>query len=405
MTDLPTLHLAGLHQTTSLGLAVSGGGDSIALMHLAVAAGLKPAIVTVDHGLRPESASEAAMVGQVAASLGLSHDTLRWQGWDRSGNLQDAARKARRSLMADWAKAHGISSVVLAHTRDDVAETFLMRLARGAGVDGLAAMSPLWAEGGILWQRPMLNMARQDLRVWLQARALTWVEDPSNDNPRFDRVKARKTLAVLAPLGVGPVQLSQVAAHLAEARQALDALADTWADLTLTEEAGTLRIAPEFWRAPMETRRRLIQRVLLWIAPAAYGPRGPQVSQLLSRLSQGHAATLAGCRFLPEGTNLRALREAKAAQPRVRSTVWDGRWTILGDRPDGAEIGPLGPAGLSQSPDWRATGLPRPALLVSPALWLGDTLIAAPLVGVGTTSYNAMTVLPWIGRKNAALSH
>ena len=199
--------------------------------------------------------------------------------------------------------------------------------------------------------------------------------------------------------------LKPVVAHLAEARQALDALADTWADLTLTEEAGTLRIAPEFWRAPMETRRRLIQRVLLWIAPAAYGPRGHQVSQLLSRLSQGHAATLAGCRFLPEGTNLRALREAKAAQPRVRSTVWDGRWTILGDRPDGAEIGPLGPAGLSQSPHWRATALPRPALLVSPALWLGDTLIAAPLAGVGATSYNAMTVLPWIGRKNTALSH
>lgn len=405
MTDLPAQLLAGLRQTSSLGLGVSGGGDSIAMMHLAVAAGIAPAVVTVDHGLRPEAAAEAAMVGQIAASLGLSHETLPWQGWDRAGNLQDAARKARRRLMSAWAKARGISSVVLAHTRDDVAETFLMRLARGAGVDGLAAMSPLWTEGGILWQRPMLSMARQDLRDWLRSRALNWIEDPSNDNSRFDRVKARKALAVLAPLGVGAARLSEVSAHLAEARQALDALADSWADLTLTEEAGTIRIAADLWRAPVETQRRLIQRVLLWIAPAAYGPRGPQVSQLLLRLSQGHAATLAGCRFLPEGAGFRALREARAAQCRIRSAVWDGRWQMLGDLPDGAEIGPLGAAGLTQSPDWRATGLPRLALLVSPALWLGDTLIAAPLAGIGATSYNAITLQPWIGRTNTTLSH
>lgn len=345
------------------------------------------------------------MVGRVAASLGLSHQTLRWQGWDHAGNLQDAARKARRRLMADWARARGISSLVLAHTRNDVAETFLMRLARGAGVGGLAAMSSLWVEDGILWQRPMLGMARDDLRDWLRARHLTWVDDPSNEDARFDRVKARKALAVLGPLGVGPARLSEVAAHLAEARVALDALADTWADLTLTEQAGTLRIAPDFWRAPMETRRRLIQRVLLWIAPAAYGPRGAQVSHLLSRLSQGHAATLAGCRFLPEGKGLRALREAKAAQPRVRSTVWDGRWRILGDLPDGAEVGALGPAGLSQAPDWRATGLPRSALLVSPALWLGDRLLAAPLAGVECATCSAIPLQPWIGRKITALSH
>jgi tRNA(Ile)-lysidine synthase len=405
LSDLPAQLLAGLHQTTSLGLGVSGGGDSIALMHLAVAAGLSPAIVTVDHGLRSESAAEAAMVGEVATSLGLSHQTLRWQGWDHAGNLQDAARKARRRLMADWARARGISSLVLAHTRNDVAETFLMRLARGAGVDGLAAMSPLWVEDGILWQRPMLGMARDDLRDWLRARHLTWVDDPSNEDARFDRVKARKALAVLGPLGVGAARLSEVAAHLAEARAALDALADTWADLTLTEQAGTLRIAPDFWRAPMETQRRLIQRVVLWIAPAAYGPRGPQVSHLLQRLSQGGAATLAGCRFLPDGNGLRALREAKAAQPRVRSTVWDGRWRILGDLPDGAEVGALGTAGLTQAPDWRATGLPRSALLVSPALWLGDRLLAAPLAGVRPASCSAIPLQPWIGRKITALSH
>ncbi|MBI1171602.1 tRNA lysidine(34) synthetase TilS [bacterium] len=405
MTDLPASLLAGLHQTAALGLAVSGGGDSIALLHLAVAAGLQPSVVTVDHGLRPEAAAEAEAVGRIAARLGLPHQVLRWQGTTHAGNLQDAARRARRRLMAEWAVGQGLSSLVLAHTRDDVAETFLMRLARGAGVDGLAAMASFWTEGGILWQRPMLGMGRQELRNWLQARNLTWVEDPSNENPRFDRVRMRKALASGA-LGLRGDRLAEVAAHLAEARAALDALADDWSARTLTEEAGSLRIAPDFWRAPVETRRRLIQRVVLWIAPSDYAPRGAQISQLLDRLSQGHAATLAGCRFLPaEGEALRALREARAAQAPVPGPVWDGRWKILGPWPEGAEIGPLGALGLAQVAGWRATGLPRPVLLVSPALWRGGRLIAAPLAGFAADAYSAIPLYPWIGRKNTTLSH
>ena len=170
------------------------------------------------------------------------------------GNLQDAARKARRRLIAEWALEQGISSVALAHTQDDVAETFLMRLARGAGVDGLAAMSPVWAEGGVFWQRPLLGTSRAKLRRWLTDRGLAWAEDPSNDNLRFDRVKARKALMVLRPLGLTGATLAEVASHLAEAREALDALADHWAGLTLTEEAGSVLISVDLWRAPMETR-------------------------------------------------------------------------------------------------------------------------------------------------------
>ena len=235
----------------------------MAMLHLAVAAGLKPAVVTVDHGLRSESAAEAAMVGQVAASYELSHETLRWQGWDHAGNLQNAARTARRRLMAAWALARSIGTIALAHTQDDVAETFLMRLARGAGVDGLAAMAPVWAEGGISWQRPMLSITRAELRLWLTANGFDWAEDPSNENLRFDRIKTRKALEILAPLGVDTARLADVAGHLAEARVALDALADLWAERTLTEVAGTVLIHADLWRAPAETQRRLLHRVIL----------------------------------------------------------------------------------------------------------------------------------------------
>ena len=105
----------------------------MALLLLALDAGLQVRAVTVDHGLRPEAAAEAAWVGRLCAGLGVPHDTLQWQGWDGAGNLQDQARRARLSLIADWAKVAGLGAVALGHTQDDQAETVLMRLARRAG--------------------------------------------------------------------------------------------------------------------------------------------------------------------------------------------------------------------------------------------------------------------------------
>ena len=375
------------------------------MLHLAVAAGLRPAVVTVDHGLRPEAAAEAAMVGQVCAGYGLRHEILRWQGWDHTGNLQNEARKARRKLIADWALGQGISSIALAHTRDDMAETFLMRLARGAGVDGLAAMTTIWAEGGVTWVRPMLNMTRAELRTWLTGQHLTWVEDPSNENLVFDRIKMRKAMPALGKLGLDAARLSDVAQNLAEARVALDALADDWVDRALTEQAGTMLIHADLWRAPAETQRRLLQRVVLWVAPAAYGPRGTQLGQLMQSLAAGKPATLAGCRFLTSPNGQRAVREARAAAPRTFGNVWDGRWRIIGGLPDGAEVGALGVEGLAQAPDWHAAGLPRAVLLTSPAVWLQDRLIAAPLAGFQSSTYSADPLHPWLGRNTNALSH
>jgi tRNA(Ile)-lysidine synthase len=334
-------------------------------------------------------------VAAVAASLGLPHTTLLWQGWDHSGNLQDAARKARRSLIATWAQENHIATVALGHTQNDVAETFVMRLARGAGVDGLATMAPHWPEGGIFWQRPLLGFTRAELRIWLHTQGKTWAEDPSNDNPRFERVRARQALAYLQPLGLTPARLAEVAAHLAQARTALDALADQWANQTLREEAGTVLIDPALWTAPAETQRRVMQRVLLWIAPADYAPRGPQLGHLLARLATGQAATLAGVRFTQARGGLRALREVKAAAPRCPADhIWDGRWQVAGDLPQGAGLGALTAAGLAQCPAWRSTGLPRAALLASPAVWRGDRLIAAPLARLEACSIRALPLHP-----------
>ncbi len=147
MTTLPATGLAALiaqhfqNETGPLGIAVSGGSDSLALLHLMVEWGRAPLrCVTVDHRLRDASAEEAAQVAEICAALGIAHDTLTWDGWDGQGNLAAEARRARYALLADWAVTHGLTGIALGHTQDDIAETLLMRLARRAGVDGLAAM-------------------------------------------------------------------------------------------------------------------------------------------------------------------------------------------------------------------------------------------------------------------------
>ena len=409
MTDLPARLLAGLGSVDRLGLAVSGGGDSMAMLHLAVAAGLRPDVVTVDHGLRVEAAAEAAMVGQVSAGYGLRHDTLRWQGWDHSGNLQNEARKARRRLMAEWALGRGVGAIALAHTQDDVGETFLMRLARGAGVDGLAAMAPVWAEAGVTWVRPMLAMTRAELRAWLTWQGLTWAEDPSNENLAFDRIKVRKALPALGAMGLTSARLAEVAGHMAEARLALEQATQAASVQTLSLNANAVCIDPlHLADETPEVQRRLILRVIAHLSPAEYGPRGPAVQALLARVVAGKPATLAGCRFVPDRKRLCfwAFREVKAVADQVcrPDQLWDGWWRITGPAPDGAQVRILG-SGIALCPDWRAAGVPRAALLASPAVWLHDSLIAAPHAGFRASTYSAVPLHPWLGRNVNTLSH
>jgi tRNA(Ile)-lysidine synthase len=371
------------------------------MLHLA--AGLDVRVVTVDHGLRPEAAAEAAAVGRVCAALGVPHQVLQWQ-WDGRGNLQDAARRGRRAVMADWARRFGVAAVALAHTQDDVAETFVMRLARGAGVDGLAAMSARWDEAGVVWLRPLLAVTRAQLRDHLRGIGAVWVEDPSNDNLRFDRVKVRKALAVLGPLGVTPQRLAEVAGHLAEVRAALEVVTGALTVRALHEVAGAVRIDREALAvAAPEVQRRLVLRVIGAIASDFYAPRGAAVQALLGRLLAGQGGTLAGCRFQVLRGQLWAFREGRAVAGVVCAPgqVWDGRWRMTG--PVGHEVRALG-EGLLSCPDWRATGVPRGALLASPSLWLGPRLIAAPHAGLMPQD-GAISLFPVRQMQQTTISH
>ena len=370
-----------------LGVAVSGGGDSLALLHLLHEIYRETPFslqaVTVDHGLRPEAADEAETVAQVCAGLRVPHETLRWSGWDGCGNLQGSARLARYRLITDWARSKSIDAVALGHTADDQAETLLMRLARGSGVDGLSAMAPRRMSQGIKLLRPLLGVRREALRDYLRDRGVAWTEDPSNEDTRFERIRMRQALDVLEPLGIDVDTLGQVAFNMARAREALDWQAFLEARRIATAEPGAIRF---LWRAyrilPDEIARRLLVRAIGWISGSDYPPRRTPMLDLIETLKRDAGGTLEGTRIKRYGQNLWVFREFNAIKDLTCGTedLWDAHWCLSGPRErDGLRIAALGETGLAQCPNWRAWGRPREMLLASPAVWSGSDLVSAPL--------------------------
>ncbi|MDR7123662.1 tRNA lysidine(34) synthetase TilS [Pseudotabrizicola sp. 4114] len=371
----------------SVGLAVSGGGDSMAMLHLMQAVAQRPlAVATVDHGLRAGAAAEAAQVGQVCAGLGLPHEVLVWAHGAVEGNLMAAARRARYGLLADWARRRGIGAVLVAHTADDQAETVLLGLARAAGLDGLAGMRPGWQQGGVAFHRPLLAVTRAGLRGFLQRRGLWFVDDPSNEDPAFDRVKMRAALAGLAAVGITSTGLATVARNLAAVQADLRGLVAGAAERLVVERAGALEMdRAGFAALPDELARRLVQAGLMWLSGADYPPRAGALARMVQGLRDGRDGTLWGSRLVHRKGRALLLREPRALGREVAlGAVWDGRWRVTG--PGAGVVRAVGAQGLAQLPDWRAGGIAREAALVTPGVWLGDRLLAAPALASGLTS-------------------
>jgi tRNA(Ile)-lysidine synthase len=290
--DLDALVPAG----TRIGLAVSGGPDSVALLLLASEA--RPGEVeaaTVDHQLRPESGAEAEQVARLCKDLGVPHSTLeaKWREKPETA-LQERARMVRYRLLSQWAGERRIKALMTAHHLEDQAETFIMRLARGAGVKGLAAMRPVSpaAGGGLALVRPLLRWQHFDLQAVCAAAGVDPVQDPSNEDDRFERVRVRKALA-RADL-FDPAQIARSAAHLAAADSALHWATTLEWQRAVSESDDQVAYTPT--DAPIEIRRRIIRRAILKFASegTAAELRGRELDQIVAALRSGKQATLRG---------------------------------------------------------------------------------------------------------------
>ena len=302
-------------------VAVSGGSDSLALMHLlaAFARAQKlgpPLVLTVDHGLRPESAKDAKRVAAWAKQAGLKTTILSWRGPKPTSGIEAGAREARYRLMGAWLVKKKIGTLFVGHTEDDQAETFLLRLARGSGLDGLSAMQARvsWPVEGferLAVARPLLTFGRQALRDYLTALGQPWVDDPMNEDPGFDRVKIRKARAELAEAGLSSARIAAAASHLARAREALEVvtaavLARAVRRPSTKSEEGVLLESQVLAAAPREVGLRALAAVLMAVGGQAYRPRFESLERLYDRVAQGGfrgGATLHGCQVSPAPKN------------------------------------------------------------------------------------------------------
>ncbi len=390
---------ARLEAYSHLALAVSGGPDSLALMQLAAEwraeRGARPElhVLSVDHGLRATSRDEAVMVGRRASSLGLHHTILTW---DRTGEertaLQARARAARYDLMAAYCHAHDIPSLATAHTLDDQAETFLMRLKRGSGLDGLAAIPEIGAWAGIALHRPLLDLPKARLIATLSARGIGFVTDPSNADPRFERARLRGGAGALETLGLTPEALALSARRLRRAREALDHAAhDFLAGNSETSEAGYAAIdQAALLKAPQEIALRALARLIASVGGSEEPVQLAKLEALLASLAArpGTRRTLGRCRIEPLSGRLGIFRELRAEGlpviellPGMRA-LWDNRFRIeLGaDAAGPVTVRALGDSGFLDLRD-RFPRLPRLAGRTLPACFRGDVLAGIPALG------------------------
>ena len=365
---------------TPIGLAVSGGGDSVALLHLALNWAkqnhIKLQVICIDHQLRDSSAKDADWVRNLCQTWGVACDIRRWQGGRADlGNLQARARAARRTLIADWAKAAGIKAVMSGHTIDDQGETFLLRLARGSGVSGLSAIAPRTQAHGILWLRPFLGIQRAKLRAYLRNYDITWLEDPSNNDLRFDRVKLRQAQPMLDELGLSNQKLAFAATQLQRARAALSTQLHAQVDkVARATDLGAVQLNISGYQSlPDELRLRLLGHILRWIGGADFTPRLAALLRLDDAISAQAKHTLAGVISHPWQGHYRFYREL-GAQMRTHQP-YSQRWHIRYPKSPSLTLRPLGDD-IVQLENWRAFNLPRGELMALPAIFNGDDLVA-----------------------------
>ncbi len=297
-------------------VGVSGGADSLALVLRLRDAGVRVIALTVDHGLREESRKEADYVANIMQKNGIDHCILTWKGEKPSAGIEELARQARYRLMFDFCKREGISILATGHHRRDQAETFLMRLQRGSGVYGLSGILPVSERDGIVIIRPQLEDDPENLKGYLRAKNIAWIEDPMNDSDDFLRVKIRKFLPELEKIGIDEKRLAETASVICRTRMFLQSNVDLfiknhvrcWEDI----------VAALSWKLlneqPQEIAMLILGQLVKKIGKVEYLPEAAEVGRILTLHDDFKGCTLGNCELFIAAKRLWIIPQDKENQ-------------------------------------------------------------------------------------------
>lgn len=364
-------------------------------------------VATVDHGLRPESRAEAELVGRAAERLGLPHTILTWDGAKPRTGLAAAAREARYRLLEEHARGIGEGSVAIAtaHHLDDQAETFVMRLARGAGIDGLSGMRserPISERSQIVLVRPLLGFEKARLIATVVQRGILYIEDPSNTDDRYERARVRSALVELAGAGLPPQGLATSARRLGDAREALAYAEERFIaslNISFGNEVFATLDRRAFDAGPAFLRQKVMARLIARFGGDSPEPQLSEIEALSARLREEErcSATLGGAMISSGPRFLRCWREAGRLDhtaielPPQIVRIWDNRFALswsAENRGRGAQlkgreaitVKPLGTVAYGAVAHRLRDELRPPARAAAalPSFWAGDELVAAP---------------------------
>lgn len=363
-------------QGEAVSVAVSGGADSLSLTLMlgewCRSNGISLTALTVDHGLRVAAAEEARKVGGWLKKQHISHVILKWQGDKPHSNIQDQARLARYRLMGEWCQENKITRLFLAHHQGDQAETFLIRLFRGSGIDGLSAMKaqsdfphPLPATGNIILCRPLLAVAKDRLEATLQHMNQPWIEDPSNQDEAYTRIKVRNLLKQNNIEGLNAERMAQTAARMGRVQSLLLSLTEGLFQECVTyfpEGYAEVKLRP-LLSAHEEIALRCLASLNRRISGGKYAPRLMRLEALYDRLKSPDfpGQTLGGCLISPlQNNRIMISREVSAIEGDIdlkahMKKLWDGRFLIENQATEGV----LKKLGASQ---WQAACQENPVL-------------------------------------------
>ncbi len=365
-------------------VAVSGGADSMALLLLLKEWGQAALVaLTVDHGLREGSAVESAKVKEWCTVEGIFHEILVWEGEKPTSNIHELAREARYSLMTAYCTSQNIPQLFLGHHLQDQAETFLIRLARGSGVHGLKGMAAIRDQNGILLCRPLLKVPPERLKATLTAREKSWIDDPSNHNPKYTRTKMRQLLGILRDSGVSVERISHAMDNLSRSDAALEHYALRHLRATARAHAqGYVHISlSNFLKSPQEITLRCLRSLLMAVSGNTKPPRLENLLELEKTLQKPFVKrTLHGCLLFLTGDTLTLCREPAACTKNTlkgAETLWDGRFLLNGTVENIKPLGTLGWQQINNTKMGEALRpLPHPVRLTTPCVWDNDTVVS-----------------------------
>jgi len=386
---------------STIAIAVSGGVDSLVLMYLAseskVINNKDVFILTINHGLRPESKTECDFVEGLAKELGFKVKILEWEGKKPSKSLQEKARNERYNLLLNFCRENSINNLFLAHHLDDQIENFLFRMFRGSGIKGLTSFSNRSERDGILLIRPLIDIPKSELIAFAKKRKIRWIEDPSNQNKKFERIKLRKILSLIYDQGFDKKVFLKSIKKLKLANKALDKTTKEFVSkYVLVNKNISVFINQEFFlEAPKEIQLRVIENsIRIFSGERFYSPSYSKMMNLINwirKSSNISAKTLGGTIFrrrnkgiilYKEVKKLNEIKPIKLSKNTYKS--WDNRFLIKAKKGSKGEISYLGAEGVKILKSKKKlhkkdfNGIPVTALYSTPAVWRGKRLISAP---------------------------